>query len=218
VIPNFLNQGAGSILNASSWAALGTDRQHVACGAPKAAVNHITRHIANNWRWLIYREPVEGTPFGRYQLIELLGHGGMVQTESHRPVCATSTTTGSDSDTHRARSLGTVRAVRGQRRIRRNIYAHRRLAPGVGRCPAGIPRVVTPPRARECGVPVVPVALMGTADVLPKGGRYSPALLQVHIGEPVDPDGISAAQLREQVVALKESLQPAAVNRHALAA
>jgi 1-acyl-sn-glycerol-3-phosphate acyltransferase len=72
--------------------------------------------------------------------------------------------------------------------------------------------------ARECGVPVVPVALMGTADVLPKGGRYSPALLQVHIGEPVDPDGISAAQLREQVVALKESLQPAAVNRHALAA
>jgi 1-acyl-sn-glycerol-3-phosphate acyltransferase len=43
--------------------------------------------------------------------------------------------------------------------------------------------------ARECGVPVVPVALMGTADVLPTGGRYSPALLQVHIGEPVDPDG-----------------------------
>jgi NAD(P)-dependent dehydrogenase (short-subunit alcohol dehydrogenase family) len=48
VIPNFLNQGAGSILNASSWAALGTDRQRVAYGAPKAAVNHITRHIANN--------------------------------------------------------------------------------------------------------------------------------------------------------------------------
>ena len=59
---------------------------------------------------------------------------------------------------------------------------------------------------------------MGTADVLPKGGRYSPAPMQVRISEPVDPDGISAAQLREQVVALKESLQPAAVSRYALAA
>ncbi|HXO53951.1 MAG TPA: lysophospholipid acyltransferase family protein [Mycobacterium sp.] len=72
--------------------------------------------------------------------------------------------------------------------------------------------------ARECGVPVVPVALTGTADVLPKGGRYSPAPMQIRIGEPVDPDGISAPQLREQVVTLKESLQPAAVNRYALAA
>jgi 1-acyl-sn-glycerol-3-phosphate acyltransferase len=72
--------------------------------------------------------------------------------------------------------------------------------------------------ARECGVPVVPVALTGTADVLPKGGRFSPGPMQVRIGEPVDPDGISAAQLREQVVTLKERLQPAAVNRYALAA
>ena len=72
--------------------------------------------------------------------------------------------------------------------------------------------------ARECGVPLVPVALTGTADVLPKGGRWSPAPMQIRIGEPVDPDGISAPQLREQVVTLKESLQPAAVNRYALAA
>jgi 1-acyl-sn-glycerol-3-phosphate acyltransferase len=75
--------------------------------------------------------------------------------------------------------------------------------------------------ARECGVPVVPIALTGTADVLPKGGRYSPAPMQVRIGEPVDPDAISAPQLREQVVALKENLenlQPGPVNRYALAA
>ena len=72
--------------------------------------------------------------------------------------------------------------------------------------------------ARECGVPVVPVALTGTADVLPKGGHYSPAPMQIRIGEPVDPDSVSAPQLREQVVTLKEGLQPDAVNRYALAA
>lgn len=72
--------------------------------------------------------------------------------------------------------------------------------------------------ARECGVPVVPVALTGTADVLPKGGRYSSAPMQVRIGAAIDPDDISAAQLREQVVALRDSLLPDAVNRYALAA
>ena len=41
--------------------------------------------------------------------------------------------------------------------------------------------------ARECGVPIVPVALTGTADVLPKGGHWSPAPMQVRIGEAVDP-------------------------------
>jgi 1-acyl-sn-glycerol-3-phosphate acyltransferase len=72
--------------------------------------------------------------------------------------------------------------------------------------------------ARECGVPIVPVALTGTADVLPKGGRWSPAPMQVRIGEPIDPNIASAAQLREQVLALRESLQPDSVNRYALAA
>jgi 1-acyl-sn-glycerol-3-phosphate acyltransferase len=72
--------------------------------------------------------------------------------------------------------------------------------------------------ARECGVPVVPIALTGTADVLPKGGRWSPAPMQVHIGEAVDPDSVSPPQLREQVATLKEGLQPDAVNRYALAA
>jgi 1-acyl-sn-glycerol-3-phosphate acyltransferase len=72
--------------------------------------------------------------------------------------------------------------------------------------------------ARECGVPVVPIALIGTADVLPKGGHWSPAPMQVRIGEAVDPDGVSAQQLREQVVTMKEGLQPEVVNRYALAA
>ena len=72
--------------------------------------------------------------------------------------------------------------------------------------------------ARECGVPIVPVAVTGTADVLPKGGRWSPAPMQVRIGEPIDPHTTSAAELRAQVVALRENLQPKAINRYALAA
>jgi 1-acyl-sn-glycerol-3-phosphate acyltransferase len=72
--------------------------------------------------------------------------------------------------------------------------------------------------ARECGVPLVPVAVAGTADVLPKGGRWSPASMQVRIGDPVDPNALSASELREHVVALREGLQPDAVNRYALAA
>jgi 1-acyl-sn-glycerol-3-phosphate acyltransferase len=57
--------------------------------------------------------------------------------------------------------------------------------------------------ARDCGVPIVPVAVMGTAAVLPKDGRYSPAPMRVHLGAPIDPHTTSAAQLREHVVALR---------------
>ena len=72
--------------------------------------------------------------------------------------------------------------------------------------------------ARECGVPIVPVALTGTAAVLPKGGRWSPAPMQVRIGEPINAAAVSAPALREQVLTLRESLQPDAVSRYALAA
>ncbi len=72
--------------------------------------------------------------------------------------------------------------------------------------------------ARECGVPIVPVALTGTADVLPKGGRWSPAPMQVHLGEAVDPNSVSAPQLREQVVTLKDGVPADVVNQYALAA
>ena len=56
--------------------------------------------------------------------------------------------------------------------------------------------------AQECGVPLVPVAITGTADVLPKNGRYRRAPMQVRIGEPVDPNRASAPRLRAQVMAL----------------
>jgi NAD(P)-dependent dehydrogenase (short-subunit alcohol dehydrogenase family) len=49
VLPHLLVEGGGSIVNTSSGAALGSDPQHVAYGASKAAVNHLTRHVAVNW-------------------------------------------------------------------------------------------------------------------------------------------------------------------------
>ena len=70
--------------------------------------------------------------------------------------------------------------------------------------------------ARECGVPLVPVAVMGTADVLPKGGRFSPAPMQVRIGEPIDANDASAPQLREQVMALRDNRLPEMEQQYAL--
>ncbi|OBH04214.1 acyl-phosphate glycerol 3-phosphate acyltransferase [Mycobacterium sp. E2699] len=59
--------------------------------------------------------------------------------------------------------------------------------------------------ARDCGVPLVPVAVLGTAEVLPKGaGFISHASMRVHIGDPVDPAGTSASELRAQVMALRD--------------
>ncbi|MCV7410245.1 oxidoreductase [Mycobacterium florentinum] len=49
VLPHLLEGGGGSIVNTSSGAALGSDPRHVAYGAAKAAVNHLTRHVAVNW-------------------------------------------------------------------------------------------------------------------------------------------------------------------------
>jgi 1-acyl-sn-glycerol-3-phosphate acyltransferase len=63
--------------------------------------------------------------------------------------------------------------------------------------------------ARDCGVPIVPVAVLGTAEVLPKGASFiSHAPMRVRIGEPVDPIGASAPQLRAQVMALREDSLP----------
>lgn len=49
VLPHLLDHGGGSIVNTSSGAALGSDPAHVAYGASKAAVNHLTGHVAVNW-------------------------------------------------------------------------------------------------------------------------------------------------------------------------
>lgn len=49
VLPHLLERGGGSIVNTSSGGSLGTDPMHVAYNAAKAAVNQLTRHIANNW-------------------------------------------------------------------------------------------------------------------------------------------------------------------------
>lgn len=59
--------------------------------------------------------------------------------------------------------------------------------------------------ARDCNVPVVPVALLGTREVLPKSGKYQPGPMEVRIGDPVDPDTIDAPTLRDRVVTARDS-------------
>jgi len=60
--------------------------------------------------------------------------------------------------------------------------------------------------ARDFGVPIVPVALLGTADVLPKGGSYSRAPMDVRIGAAVDPHDVTISELRDRVVALRDGV------------
>ncbi|MBP2452050.1 SDR family NAD(P)-dependent oxidoreductase [Mycolicibacterium lutetiense] len=48
-LPHLLEHGGGSIVNTSSGGSLGTDPMHVAYNASKAAVNQLTRHVANNY-------------------------------------------------------------------------------------------------------------------------------------------------------------------------
>lgn len=56
--------------------------------------------------------------------------------------------------------------------------------------------------ARDCGVPVVPVAVLGTRELLPKNGRLTPGPLEVRVGEPRDPAATTAEDLRDDVLGL----------------
>jgi 1-acyl-sn-glycerol-3-phosphate acyltransferase len=58
--------------------------------------------------------------------------------------------------------------------------------------------------ARDCGVPIVPVALLGTQQVLPKHGAFSPTPMEARLGKPVDPHTITAEELRRRVVAMRD--------------
>jgi 1-acyl-sn-glycerol-3-phosphate acyltransferase len=57
--------------------------------------------------------------------------------------------------------------------------------------------------ANAFGVPIVPVALLGTADVLPKDGRLTPSPMEVRFGEPMNPTNVAAPDLRREVLALR---------------
>jgi 1-acyl-sn-glycerol-3-phosphate acyltransferase len=56
--------------------------------------------------------------------------------------------------------------------------------------------------ALDCGVALVPVAVLGTREVLPKHGRVRPAPMEVRIGVPRSPEETDAERLRSDVLAL----------------
>lgn len=64
--------------------------------------------------------------------------------------------------------------------------------------------------AEQVGVPVVPVAVRGTGDLLPKHGRLTPGPVEVRFGPALDPAGCTPARLREEVVALVDAGPPRA--------
>jgi hypothetical protein len=56
--------------------------------------------------------------------------------------------------------------------------------------------------AADCGAALVPVAVLGTRDVLPKHGQVRRAPMEVRIGVPRAAEETDAAQLRSDVLAL----------------
>lgn len=76
----------------------------------------------------------------------------------------------------------------------------RTLDGSVGRFASGATRL-----ARDLDVEVVPVALLGTRDVLPKNGRFTPTPMEVRIGTPVAPGEAEPDVLRDLVESSLES-------------
>ena len=58
--------------------------------------------------------------------------------------------------------------------------------------------------ARDCDAEIVPAALLGTRDLLPKNGRFAPGAMELRLGSPVGPDEATPERLRGDVVALLE--------------
>ncbi|MEP7021045.1 MAG: lysophospholipid acyltransferase family protein [Pseudonocardiales bacterium] len=64
--------------------------------------------------------------------------------------------------------------------------------------------------AADCGVPVIPVALVGTREFLPKHGRLTPQPVEVRFGTPiaagtVEADDAGAARVRAEVAGLRDA-------------
>jgi len=68
--------------------------------------------------------------------------------------------------------------------------------------------------ADDLDVPLIPAAVLGTRDVLPKNGRFRPSPVEVRFGEPFDSEGLAAdpetagiasARLRDRVTGLLSS-------------
>jgi 1-acyl-sn-glycerol-3-phosphate acyltransferase len=61
--------------------------------------------------------------------------------------------------------------------------------------------------AREAGVPVVPIGIRGTGDILPKhSGRLSPGHCEVHIGAPIPPTRVRELSLDALSDAVREAI------------
>lgn len=56
--------------------------------------------------------------------------------------------------------------------------------------------------ARDCRVPLIPAALLGTREVLPKNGAFAPHPMEVRFGDAIDPTSVTADEVRDRIVAL----------------